>query len=41
MDLSRNNLSRVAGGWTQATPNLRTLLLAGNTLTIDSLAQHR
>merc|ERR1719500_1775279 len=40
LDLSQNNLTVVAGGWTQSTPNLRTLVLSGNNLTVSSLSQH-
>ena len=39
LDLSRNRIRVMAGGWAQATPNLRTLLLAGNSLDMVRLSQ--
>ena len=39
LDLSRNRISLMAGGWAQATPNLRTLILAGNKLSLVRLSQ--
>ena len=39
LDLSRNNISLLAWGWAQTTPNLRTLILTWNRLNTKSLSQ--